>query len=82
MVGIDFIGPLPETKKGNKYLLTCTDLFSKWPIAIPLKSKEASGVALSLIGIFSTFGFPQKVLSDNGKEFVNQVNFFIVRFNY
>ena len=34
-VGIDLVGPLPETKRGNKYIITLTDYFSKWPEAAP-----------------------------------------------
>ena len=44
-VGIDLIGPLPETKAGNKYIITLCDYFSKWPEAMPLKSKCVEGVA-------------------------------------
>src|ERR1044071_7460079 len=32
-VGIDFIGPLPETEKGNKYIITAINYFTKWPEA-------------------------------------------------
>ena len=43
-IGIDLVGPLPETSRGNKYLITCTCCFSKWPEAAPLKSKSAEGM--------------------------------------
>lgn len=54
-IGIDLVGPLPETSRGNKYLITCTCYFSKWPEAAPLESKSAEGkwfpmLALSFIG--------------------------------
>ena len=32
-VCIDLVGPLPETKRGNKYIITLSDYFSKWPLA-------------------------------------------------
>ncbi|KAL5515133.1 hypothetical protein EMCRGX_G000258 [Ephydatia muelleri] len=51
-VGIDFIGPLPTTSKGNKYVVTLVDFFSKWPEAAPLTDKTAASVALFL---FETF---------------------------
>ena len=44
-VGIDLIGPLPLTAKGNKYIVTLLDYFSKWPEAAPLPNKTAIGVA-------------------------------------
>ena len=46
-IGIDLVGPLPETSRGNKYFITCTCYFSKWPEAAPLKSKSAEGTVIS-----------------------------------
>eukprot|EP00731_Ephydatia_muelleri_P008396 Em0004g734a len=44
-IGVDLIGPLPETQKGNKYIMTVSCLFSKWPEATALPDKTATGVA-------------------------------------
>lgn len=36
-LGIDLIGPLKETPRGNKFILTVTDYNSKWayiPVAV------------------------------------------------
>ena len=44
-VGMDLIGPLKETPRGNKYIVTLTDYFSKWAEAAPLQDKCAIGVA-------------------------------------
>ena len=44
-VGMNLIGPLPETSRGNKYIVTLTDYFSKWPEAAPLPDKTAAGIA-------------------------------------
>ena len=30
-IGIDLVGPLPETARGNRYIITLVDYFSKWP---------------------------------------------------
>lgn len=43
-IGIDLVGPLPETSQGNKYLINCTCYFSKWPEAAPLETKSAKGM--------------------------------------
>src|SRR5687767_9285526 len=32
-IGLDFVGPLPRTKEGNKYILVMTDYLTKWPEA-------------------------------------------------
>lgn len=73
-VGIDLVGPLPETKKGNKYIITLSDYFSKWPEAAPIPSKEATCVAHFLLETFCRHGWPKYVLSDQGREFVNGIN--------
>ncbi|KAL5468790.1 hypothetical protein EMCRGX_G029909 [Ephydatia muelleri] len=44
-IRIDLIGPLPLTAKGNTYIVTLLDYFSKWPEASPLPNKTAIGVA-------------------------------------
>ena len=44
-VGMDLIGPLTETPRSNKYIITLTDYFSKWAEAIALPDKSAFGVA-------------------------------------
>ena len=73
-VGIDLVGPLPETKNGSKYIITLSDYFSKWPEADAIPSKEATCVASFLLEIFCRHGWPKIVLSDQGREFVNQIN--------
>ena len=73
-VGIDLVGPLPETRRGNKYIITLSDYFSKWPEAAPLPSKEATGVASFLLDTFCHHGWPKIVQSDQGWEFVDTMN--------
>lgn len=78
-VGIDLVGPLPETKCGNKYIVTLSDYFSKWPEAAPLKSKCAEGVADFLFDVFCRHGWPKIIQSDQGREFINSVNSYLFK---
>ena len=39
----------PESVHRNKYILTLSDHFTKWVEAVPLPTKEARGVAKSLL---------------------------------
>jgi hypothetical protein len=73
-VGIDLTGPHPRSKRGFTYILTYVDHFTKWAEAIPLRNKEACTVTDALLTeIFPRLGLPRQILSDNGREFRNQV---------
>lgn len=69
-IAIDVMGPLPETEKGNRYILVIADYFSKWTEAVPLRDQEAATVASALIDRFiSVFGVPKEIHSDQGTHF-------------
>ena len=66
---IDLTGPHPKSDRGNIWILTCLDGWSKWVEAFPLRKKEAETVAKVLVEqVFTHFGAPLSVLSDQGKE--------------
>ena len=48
LTGIDYTGPFPVTPQGNKYVLTITDYFTKWVIAVPLSNQTARAIAEAL----------------------------------
>ena len=52
-LGMDLIGPLPETDKGKKYIITLTDYFSKWAETSPLPSKHPAGIAKFIYSVSS-----------------------------
>ena len=66
---IDCVGPLPQTKSGNQYLLTIMCAATRYPEAIPLRSITASAVVKALLKIFSTFGLPRVIQTDQGSNF-------------
>ncbi len=73
-IGIDIVGPLPVTERGNRYIVTCIDYMTKWAEAKPLPDKSARQVAWFLYEeIICRYGCPQIIQSDNGLEFVNEV---------
>ena len=72
-IGVDLIGPLPKTTRGNKYIITVSCLFSKWPEAAALPDKMATGVAEFLFRCFACHGCCKVKISDQGREFVNKV---------
>ena len=74
MIGVDLIGPLPVTPRGNKFIITVSCYFSKWPEAAALPDKTAEGVAEFLFKCFTRHGCCKVKITDQGREFVNQVN--------
>jgi hypothetical protein len=71
MVVIDVVGPLPASSGCTK-LLTCVDVFSKYPLAIPIPNEKSETVARMLQKhLFSIHGYPKLLLSDRAKGFVS-----------
>ena len=71
---VDLVGPLPESAKGDKYVLTMQDGFSKFAVAYPIPCKEAAVVANQLIeGWLTKYGCPTRIHTDQGKEFENKL---------
>ena len=72
-IGIDIVGPLKRSKKGNIYIITATDYLMKWVEAKALKEATAKQVAQFLWEeIICRYGAPQEILSDRGKAFLNE----------
>ena len=71
--GIDFMGPFPASYN-NLYILLAVDYVSKWVEAIPTRTNDAKVVAQFLrSNIFSRFGSPRALITDNGTHFCNKV---------
>jgi len=51
-VGLDFVGPLPETERGNKFIIVLVDYFTRWIEASPLRNIEAKDVITFLKDVF------------------------------
>lgn len=67
---VDMIKPIG----GKRYMLVVVDRFSRWPEACPTKRKDAQSVARFLCReVISRWGLPDRISSDNGKEFVNKI---------
>jgi len=56
-----------------KFILVYQDPLTKYVLLRPLKYKRAEDVAYVLLDIFTTFGAPSILQSDNGREFANKV---------
>ncbi|KAI4905005.1 hypothetical protein NFI96_003630 [Prochilodus magdalenae] len=73
-VGVDVLGPFPETERGNKYVLVAMDYFTKWPEAYAVPDQSAVTTANCLVDhFFSRFGAPEELHSDQGRNFEAEV---------
>ena len=73
MWSIDAIGPLPEDKDGNQYIMAAIDNFSKYVILAPAKNVTADDYIIFLIRIIGDIGFMQAIHTDQGSEFTAKV---------
>ena len=69
VVSIDFKGPLPKTRSGNRYLCGLTCLFSKWPEVTAVPNNDANTAAYCLLDFMARHGVPEAIMSDQGAEF-------------
>lgn len=88
IVSLDLIGPLPRSRKNNKFILVVVELCTKWVCAIPLKSATTKAVTDALLNnVILEYGVPEIILTDNGTqltslnfhEFCKKLN---IRINY
>lgn len=74
IIAIDITGKHPKSMRGNEYIITVTDLFSKWSEAFPVRTHKAPVVAKVLLDQFiCRFGCPKRCLSDQGAEFQSEL---------
>uniref|UniRef100_A0A1A8CCG2 Gypsy retrotransposon integrase-like protein 1 n=1 Tax=Nothobranchius kadleci TaxID=1051664 RepID=A0A1A8CCG2_NOTKA len=71
---IDWVGPVPKSARGNKYMLTVTCSFTKWVECLPAPNDTAVTTAVLLINhVFSRWGLPLCIDSDRGTHFTSSV---------
>jgi hypothetical protein len=64
--------PYANVNDGYKYILTLIDLFSRYAWAEPLKDKSANEVAAAFRRVFAKGRKPQRLQTDDGREFDNR----------
>lgn len=68
MVAVDIL-EVPLSVSNNRYLLVVQDYFTKWAEAIPLRNQTAATVTTELVNLFTKFGIPHILHSDQGRNF-------------
>ena len=70
---VDLIDMQSQPDGDLKWILVYQDHLTKFVQLRPVTSKRAPEIAYQLLDIFSIFGAPSILQSDNGREFVNSV---------
>ena len=73
-MALDIVGPLPESRAGNKYILVMGDYISRYCEAVPLGDQTAPSIAKAFIKtIILRHGLPSITLSDQGSNFIGDL---------
>ena len=79
--GIDFVGPIkpPARGSGAQYMIVATDYLTKWVEAKATTKNDARTTAIFLYeNVFTRYGLPLEIVSDQGVHFVNEVVEFLL----
>ena len=69
---LDITGPYPTTPRGNRYLLTFIDKFTKYAEAYPIKEQSAEACARVYASqIITRHGTGSKLITDQGSAFMS-----------
>ncbi|CAF3703503.1 unnamed protein product, partial [Adineta steineri] len=74
LLSMDFHGPItPTTRQGNRYIISLTDVLSKFVIAKAVKDcSAATTVDFLTKDVILRYGTPTCILTDNGTHFTSQ----------
>ena len=74
VIRIDVMGPFVAGRKGERYILSVIDCFSRYLILIPIKDHNATTISQALFErVIGYFECPWKILSDRRTEFTGHV---------
>ena len=72
-IAMDIVGPLPKSKRGNRYLLVVVDYATRYPEVFPLRTFTADVVAEKLVEVFARHGVPRTILTYQGSNFTSNL---------
>ena len=73
-LAMDYVGPVPTSEAGNKYIIVLTDLFSKFVVteAVP-DNTSVTAAKFLLYDVFMIYGVPLEIITDNGRHFTSSL---------
>ena len=71
---LDFVGPIIPMSRKKQYILVCIDYVTKWVEAKALYQANEQSVADFLFeDIFTHFGVPREIVTDQGTQFMSKL---------
>ena len=70
--GIDFIQDLPETKSGNRNIITAICYATRWVVATATKDRDSTTVGHFLYDLMMNYGAPNEIFSDRGSALISE----------
>lgn len=71
-VHIDIVGPIKESTRGNRFVITAIDAFSRYGFAKPVKQAKTTDIVEFMSEeIIRHHGPPKRLVSDNGPQFTS-----------
>lgn len=73
-LALDYLGPLPCTDRGNKYILVITDHFTKYVEVLAVPNQYAEDCAARVVNeVIARWGTPLRIHSDQGPTFESRI---------
>ena len=74
-IHVDYLGPLPLTRRENEHIIIFVDRFTKWVEARTVPDNTAVTTAKEVFYdlIITRNGFPETLLSDRGTNFLSKL---------
>ncbi len=70
-LAFDIVGPLPTSKSKFRFILTCLEMASGFPFAVPLKTYTSEETAKAILSVISVLGTTLVILTDQGSNFMS-----------
>ena len=72
-LSIDIVGPLPSDHR-QEFFIVLVDCYSKYTILVPSSNHTTNTVSEALLHhVIPYFSTPRRLLSDRGREFINEI---------
>ena len=73
-ISVDLCGPWPRSVQGNLYSISVIDCATRFLICGAIENKRMETIAKFLLEkVYFVYSFPRVIISDRGKEFVNNL---------